>query len=108
MEKKNRLLWRGNLMRSMGQFREMLPGSFVRSMRKCGKPRCRCVDGKHLHAQYLLSVLADGKLRTINIPARIAERVEAQVRQHKNFREVEAEICRLNLEILLEEKNRKE
>jgi len=52
----------------------MLPGSFVERQRKCGKPNCRCAQGKaeDLHVQFLLPVLRQGKLKTFDIPARRA------------------------------------
>ena len=61
---------RGKLIRSLGLFREMLPGSFVERKRACGRPTCHCADGKRLHSQYQISVLVDGKPKTLNIPRR--------------------------------------
>jgi hypothetical protein len=59
---------RGRLVRSLGALREMLPGSFVTRRRSCGKPQCHCADEEHLHTQYQLSVLSEGKLKTYNVP----------------------------------------
>ena len=60
---------RGNLIRSFGSLREMLPGSFVERKRSCGRPTCHCADGKNLHSQYQISVLVDGKPKAFNVPA---------------------------------------
>ena len=65
---------RGRLVRTLGALREMLPGSFVERRRTCGKPQCHCADGEHLHAQYQLSVLSEGKLKTYNVPADAGDR----------------------------------
>jgi hypothetical protein len=35
---------RGKLIRSLGAYREMLPGSFVERMHACGRPTCHCAD----------------------------------------------------------------
>jgi hypothetical protein len=82
----------------------MLPGSFVESNVTCGKAGCRCAKGKELHRQYLLSVLVDGKPRTFHIPAEMIEQVRQQVEMHKDFRQAEAKICGINLEIFLKQK----
>jgi hypothetical protein len=88
---------RGRLVRSLGALREMLPGSFVERQRPCGKPHCRCADGQHRHAQYQLSVLAEGKLKTYNVPADQAAEVRRRVDLHRRFQKAAAMITALNL-----------
>ena len=78
---------RGRLVRGLGALREMLPGSFVERSRKCGKPNCRCADGKKLHAEFLLSVLVDGKPKTFHVPLEQAGEVRSKVEQRKRFEE---------------------
>ena len=97
MPSDSELQLRGRLVRSLGALREMLPGSFVERQRACGKPNCRCADGKHLHSQYQLSVLAEGKLKTYNVPARQAEAVRRRVDLHRRFQKAAAMIASLNL-----------
>ncbi len=94
---------RGRWVRSLSALREMLPGSFVERRRKCGKPNCRCADGRpeHLHTQFLLSVLSEGKLHTFHIPHELAQQARSQVELHKRFQQVSAAICRINLRRLL-------
>ena len=76
-------------MRSLSALREMLPGSFVERRRKCGKPNCRCAQGEpeHLHLQFLLSVLFQGKPQTFHIPAELVEEVRSRVELHKRFQQ---------------------
>ena len=88
---------RGRLVRSLGALREMLPGSFVERQRTCGKANCRCADGQHLHAQYQLSVFAEGKLKTFNVPPEQAGEVRRRVNLHRRFQEAATRIARLNL-----------
>ena len=95
---------RGRLVRSLGALREMLPGSFVERQRACGKPHCRCADGQHLHTQYQLSLLAEGKVRTYNIPAAQAEQVRRRVDLHRRFQQAAAMILNLNLRRWLQER----
>jgi hypothetical protein len=88
---------RGRLVRTLGALREMLPGSFVERQRACGKPQCQCADGRHLHTQYQLSVLWEGKLKTHNVPAGEAEEVRRRVELHRRFQKMAAMITDLNL-----------
>lgn len=95
---------RGRLVRSLGALREMLPGSFVQRQRACGKPNCRCADGKHLHSQYQLSVLAEGGLKTYHVPARQADEIRRRVDLHRRFQKAAAMIGSLNLRRWLRER----
>ena len=95
---------RGRLVRSLGSLREMLPGSFVERKRSCGRPNCRCADGKNLHSQFQISVLIDGKPKALNIPAELADKVREKTEMRRRFDAAAATICRLNLKRLLKEK----
>jgi hypothetical protein len=99
---------RGRLVRTLGALREMLPGSFVERQRPCGKPHCRCADGQHLHTQYQLSVLSQGKLKTYNVPAGEAEQVRRRVDLHRRFQRTAAMIANLNLRRWLRQRKQAE
>ena len=95
---------RGRLVRSLGALREMLPGSFVRRARQCGKPSCRCAEGKELHPQFVLSVLVDGKPKALHVPAELADEVRSKVELRQRFEEAAARIAHLNLRRFLRRK----
>lgn len=95
---------RGRLVRGLGALREMLPGSFIERSRKCGKPTCRCANGERLHPQMLLSVLVEGKLKSINVPAALADEVRSHVELRKRFDQAAAQIADLNLRRFLRRK----
>jgi hypothetical protein len=95
---------RGRLIRSLGSLREMLPGSFVEHKRSCGQPTCHCADGKRLHVQYQISMLIDGKSKTINVPARLVEQVRQQIEMRHRFDNAAATICGVNLKRYLKQK----
>ena len=95
---------RGRLIRSLGALREMLPGSFVERKRACGRPNCRCADGKNLHAQFQISVIMDGKPKALNIPASLAEKVREKIEMRRRFEAAAATVCGLNLKRFLKEK----
>ncbi len=95
---------RGQLIRSLGALREMLPGSFVERQRACGRPSCHCADGKRLHPQYQISVLIDGKPKALNIPAEWVDQVREKIAMRRRFEAAAATICKLNLKRFLKEK----
>ncbi|PYU29222.1 MAG: hypothetical protein DMG32_00570 [Acidobacteria bacterium] len=97
---------RGQLVRRLGLFREMLPGSFVEHKRTCGRPNCHCADGKSLHTQYQISVLIDGKPKTIHIPEALVDEVREKIRLHQRFEAAAAAICKINLRRFLKEREK--
>ena len=99
---------RGQLIRSLGAFREMLPGSFVERTRACGRPNCHCADGKRLHSQYQISVLIDGKPKALNIPAELVEKVREKMEMRRRFDAAAATICKVNLKRFLQEKEERQ
>jgi hypothetical protein len=98
---------RGNLIRSLGSLREMLPGSFVERKRSCGRPTCHCADGKNLHSQYQISVLVDGKPRAFNVPAELAEKIREKIEMRHRLDAAVATICGINLRRFLQEKDKR-
>jgi hypothetical protein len=98
------LVLRGKLVRALGSLHEMLPGSFVERKRACGRPNCHCADGKHLHSQFQISVLLDGKPKALNIPAELVEKVREKIEMRRRFDSAAATICGLNLKRFLKEK----
>jgi hypothetical protein len=95
---------RGDLIRSLGTLREMLPGSFVERKRSCGRPNCHCADGKSLHSQFQISVLVEGKPRTFSIPAELIDQVRRKIEMRHRFDAAAASICGINLKRFLQEK----
>jgi hypothetical protein len=97
---------RGRLVRSLGALREMLPGSFIERRRKCGKPYCRCADGKpeHMHPEFLLHARWEGMRKTFHIPTPLADQARRQVELYKRFQRVAEAIGQINLRRLLRHK----
>jgi hypothetical protein len=97
---------RGRLVRHLGLFREMLPGSFVENRRSCGRPNCHCADGKSLHTQYQISVLIDGQPKTFHVPKSMVEQVREKIQLRQRFEAAAAAICKINLGRFLKEKEK--
>jgi Family of unknown function (DUF6788) len=97
---------RGRLVRRLGLFRDMLPGSFVENKRSCGRPNCHCADGKSLHTQYQISVLIDGQPKTFHVPKSMVEQVRERIQLRQRFEAAAAAICKINLGRFLKEKEK--
>jgi len=97
---------RGRLVRRLGLFRDMLPGSFVENKRSCGRPNCHCADGKSLHTQYQISVLIDGQPKTFHIPKSMVEQVREKIQLRQRFEAAAAAICKINLGRFLHERKK--
>ena len=98
---------RGKLIRSLGSLREILPGSFVERKRSCGGPTCHCADGKNLHSQYQISALVDGKPKTFNVPAELAEQIREKIQMRHRLDNAVATICGINLRRFLQERDKR-
>src|ERR1019366_2718572 len=98
---------RGNLIRSLGSLREMLPGSFVERKHACGRPTCHCADGKNLHSQYQISVLVEGKPKDFNVPAELAEKMREKIGLRRRLDAAVTTICGINLRRFLQEKDKR-
>src|SRR5260370_32798845 len=97
---------RGRLLRSLGQLREMLPGSFVERKRASGRPNCHCADGKNLHTQYQSSVLVDGQTKTFNIPAALVEQVREKIARRRRFERAAPSSCNIKFRRYLRPKEK--
>jgi hypothetical protein len=97
---------RGRLVRRLGLFRDMLPGSFVENKRSCGRPNCHCANGKNLHTQYQISVLIDGQPKTFHVPKSMVEQVREKIQLRQRFEAAAAAIGKINLSRFLKERKK--
>lgn len=61
----------------------MIRGSVVVQRRRCGKPRCRCADGEHLHEATVLSYSDQGHNKTVMLTAAEVPAVRAAVERYR-------------------------
>lgn len=77
-----------------------LRGVLLREGRRCSSEGCRCRRGE-LHGPYwYLAVYADGRSRTIYVPAAVQAACEASVELTQRNDALLAEISQINLELL--------
>lgn len=64
----------------------VLRGSLITVRRRCGKPRCRCVDGIALHESPALSVSVSGRSVTVSLRAGEVAAVRAALARYQAAR----------------------
>jgi hypothetical protein len=79
---------------ALGAVRELRPGALVGRYRPCGKPTCHCAQpGDPGHGPcWSLTRVVGGKTVTKVIPAAAVARTQAQIAEHRRFRELAREV----------------
>lgn len=91
---------RSRLLKRLPPFEEVLRGSVVRRLLRCGKPGCRCVTGEGHPAVYLSVTHAGGRSEQISLPAALIRRAEQGVANYHAWWEAIEKVSALNRELL--------
>ena len=76
--------------------------------RRCGNPRCRCVQEGPLHEVALLTWKEENRTRTLYVPMSLRQEVEQWVQEGKLLKRLVAEVSQAQREFLTsKKKNRK-
>jgi len=99
-----RQLWRqfrasAHLLRLMTSPAEVLPGSFYLLRRKCGKPSCRCAQGR-LHASWVLTRSESGQHKLYSVPAKDRARVRKLATAWKRAQKARTQLLQLHAQLL--------
>lgn len=78
---------------------DLLPGSFVLSHTRCGKPTCHCAEGEG-HPAWSLTFMVDGQKRVERIPTAWVEEVQRQVKAGRAFQDAVREVLAANAQLL--------
>ena len=91
------------LARRMPHTAEIIKGTLVELKKVCGKPNCRCMEGKK-HKGLGLSQYINGKSKLMYIPKSMEKRVREGVKNYKQIKKHIHELSAVNLELLKREK----
>ncbi|MBU8911551.1 MAG: hypothetical protein KOO65_09825 [Desulfobacterales bacterium] len=86
--------------RKIGEADIFISGSFIRTGRKCGNPKCNCASGGDKHPCCMLSSKVRGKTKGIYIPVGLSEEVEQWVKEHKRIKAIMKEIDQMSEQII--------
>lgn len=80
---------------------QVLRGSLIARYKRCGKPGCKCAQGRGHGPKYYLSVsLAGERPQMVYVPQAAVEQVAQKLANLQVFRAVLEELCAINRELL--------
>ena len=95
---------RTRLLKRLPPFTEVLRGSVVRRLLRCGKPGCRCATGEGHAAVYLSVTHAGGRSEQISLPPTLVRRAEQGVANYRAWWEAIEKLSAINRELLRRER----
>lgn len=78
--------------------REMLRGYVYHSLRRCGKPSCRCARGE-LHEAWVVATEVGGKKTTRSLNSGRRQRVQRLAEDYRRFRQAQGSVRKLCREV---------
>lgn len=87
------------IVRTFSDHRSLVRGSFRRLLRRCGKERCRCRDGK-LHESLVFVEREEGRRRVRKSTIAKEEALRKPVERYARLRRLRARLSKLHAEAL--------
>ena len=92
---------RAALVRKLPSLDAVLRGSLIERYKRCGKPGCKCVDGRGHGPKYYLSVTpAQGRPQMDYVPLDYHDQVLEFIGNYRSTRQLLEDICEINRELL--------
>jgi hypothetical protein len=89
------------LLRKLPNLEAVLKGSLVERFKRCGKPGCKCARGPGHGPKYYLSISRTGARPWMDyVPQEYHDQVQEYLANQHRVREILAEICAINRELL--------
>jgi hypothetical protein len=95
---------RTRLLNRLPPCEEVLRGSVVRRLLRCGKPGCRCATGEGHLAVYLSVTHPGGRTEQISLPSSLIRRAEQGVAHYHAWWAAIEQISAINRELLRRER----
>lgn len=92
---------RNALVRQLPPLKSILRGSPIERYKRCGKPGCKCAEGRGHGPKYYLSVSFPGQRPQMDyVPQEMYPQAAEFVANYRRAREILEEICAINRELL--------
>ncbi len=89
------------LLRQLPPLDAILRGSLIERYKRCGKPGCKCADGRGHGPKYYLSVSYPGLRPQMDyVPQECFEQTSEFLANYQRARELLEQICEINRELL--------
>jgi hypothetical protein len=90
---------RRRLAAQMGGCGELIKGSLVVNRRRCGKPQCRCAEGKP-HESLAFTFKHHGKSRLVHVPGGLESQARHAAQAYATLRRLVEELSEINVSLL--------
>ena len=92
---------RRTLLRKLPALEAVLRGSLIERYKRCGKPGCRCADGRGHGPKYYLSISQPGRSPEMDyVPQDHQEQVELYLDNYRTVKRILEELCAISRELL--------
>ena len=92
---------RDALVRQLPPLKSILRGSLIERYKRCGKPGCKCAEGRGHGPKYYLSVSFPGHRPQMDyVPQETYSQAAEFIANFRRSREILEEICAINRELL--------
>jgi hypothetical protein len=89
------------LLRKLPPLQAILRGSLIERYKRCGKPGCKCAEGRGHGPKYYLSISHPGRRPEMDyIPAEFQEKVKTCLENYRKVKEILEELCAISRELL--------
>src|SRR3984957_12502921 len=89
------------LLRQLPPLDAILRGSLIERYKRCGKPGCKCADGRGHGPKYYLSVSFPGQRPQMDyVPQESYAQASELLANYHHARQILEEICEINRELL--------
>jgi len=89
------------LLRRLPPLQTVLRGSLIERYKRCGKPGCKCAEGRGHGPKYYLSISHPGRRPEMDyVPAEFHGRVKAYLENYHKAKEILEELCSISRELL--------
>ena len=89
------------LLRKLPPLQTILRGSLIERYKRCGKPGCKCAEGRGHGPKYYLSISHPGRRPEMDyIPAEFQEKVKIYLENYRKVKEILEELCAISRELL--------
>jgi hypothetical protein len=92
---------RKTLLRKLPPLEAIVRGSLIERYKRCGKPGCKCANGKGHGPKYYLSVSKPGiKPQMDYVPLDSKQKVEEYLANYRKIKIILEELCEISRELL--------
>ena len=92
---------RNALVRQLPSLPSILRGTLIERYKPCGKPGCKCAQGRGHGPKYYLSISYPGQRPQMDyVPQEAAEQVAEYLANNRRVRAILDQICEINRELL--------